>query len=108
MLDFYKKLYKGIIVFITIVIELSAIMAGYSIGVQNGSGFWGIIIGLIIGIIVNAILGGFIAAIISIDENLENINEQLYIIRKNNSWFDEDQISIQTEKNKKIVRSIYS
>jgi hypothetical protein len=76
MLDFVKKAFRS---FIEIILWINLILfsaAGGGAGnLIGGDGFvlLGVIIGLIIGLLANIIVGGFIATILNIDKNLEEI-----------------------------------
>ena len=88
MLEFVKKVFRG---FIEVILWINLVVcivgggvAGYYIGgglinYQNKGGyvFLGIIIGLICGILTNVVWGGYIATILNIDKNLEQIKSNM-------------------------------
>jgi hypothetical protein len=86
MLEFIKKAFRKFLeIILWINLVLSVIVggvAGNSIGGmisyrgKGGYTFLGILIGLIIGVITDIIMGGFIATILNIDKNLEELKNK--------------------------------
>jgi hypothetical protein len=73
MLNFARSLFRA---FVEIVLFLNLVfcsVAGGVIGNQSDHPIIGVIIGLIAGIVLDVIFGGYIATILNIDENLEQI-----------------------------------
>jgi hypothetical protein len=85
MLDFVKKAFRNFIeVILWINLMLSAIAGGIGGYLIDGGGFafLGVIIGLIIGLLTDIIMGGFIATILNIDKNIEELNDQPKNLKK--------------------------
>jgi hypothetical protein len=87
MLEFVKKVYRGligVILWINLVVgTVGGGVAGYIGGGlinyqrRGGYTFLGIIIGLICGILINVLWGGYTATILNIDKNLERIKANM-------------------------------
>ena len=77
MLDFVKRAFRGginVLLWINLILcTIGGGVAGYYLAGGWGYAFGGVLIGIILGLLSNIIGGGFIATIISIDENIENL-----------------------------------
>jgi hypothetical protein len=80
MLGFIKDLFRGFVLFFLWINLFFSIVCGWIIGdrmeryYSDGYSVIGVIIGLIVGIIIDVIFGGFVATILNIDRNLEELN----------------------------------
>ena len=105
MLRYIKKLFRSVISFLLWATFFIAIFTGYIWGKSIDYPIAGVLLGAIAGLLINAVFGGLIATLLSIDENLEELNEQLYKIRQKNSWVDNKPVQLNPplsleEKNK--------
>ena len=104
MLQFIKNAFRGIFSFLLWMVLIAAATIGYNFGKTFSSdygGFLGVVCGVLIGIFINIVFGGLIATFLSIDINLEKINDQLYTIRQKNLWVEEEPLQFDSSVNLK-------
>ena len=97
MLNFVKNAFRGgleIILWINLIaFTIGGGIIGNALSYRNNHTFLGVIIGIIVGLLINIFGGGFIATIINIDENIEQLK---YDMKKSMTSFNSS-----SEKRKK-------
>ena len=77
MLKLVKSIFKGFMEVVLVLIPVSFAAYGGFIGNASGNMVLGIVIGLVAGLLTSIVGGGYISHIVSINDNLEQLNNNV-------------------------------